>query len=207
MATNIDITGKRFGKLTAICYEFTRNSHQFWRCKCDCGKEAVIEKGSLGKGSKSCGCVKREHLINITRKHGKSRERLYIIWNGMIQRCHGKLTTHNSEYQNNSITVCSEWRNVDIFYKWALANGYNERMTIDRIDSNGNYCPENCRWVGMKQQAENRGSTIIIEYNGERLCAADWSKRLGAKHNIVFQRIKRGWDKIKAVSCPISLPE
>jgi hypothetical protein len=200
---NIDISGKRFGRLTAIKYMYTRNRSQYWLCKCDCGKEVIIQKFSLGKLTNSCGCLRNETARKLCTIHGKSRNRLYILWNGMIQRCHGIKNKHNERYQNKKIIVYDEWKSYEKFEKWALANGYKDDLSIDRINNDGNYCPENCRWVTIKEQAINKEKTVIIEVNGIRKSSMDWSRELGSKINIVSKRINRGWDNILAATKPI----
>lgn len=155
-----DLLGKRFGKLTVIKREYNKpGTHARWLCKCDCGKEVVIQSHCLTSGKqKSCGCF----VVEMHTTHGESKSRLYNIWNCMKQRCGNKNNHNFKEYGARGITVCEEWKNsFEVFYKWAMENGYKPdakrgECTLDRIDNNGNYCPDNCRWTSMKNQCQSR---------------------------------------------------
>ena len=187
-----DLTGKKFGKLTVIKFHHT-NHNKYWLCKCECGNETIVRGSSLTNGgTTSCGCGKQQ-------LNGASKERLYSVYNSMIQRCENPKSNRYNNYGGRGIKVCDEWKNnYFAFRKWAYENGYNEnatygKCTIDRIDVNGNYEPDNCRFVDMKTQAHNRNSNVKIKYNGEIHTLTEWANILDVTPTTLFHRYERGW--------------
>lgn len=192
----IDITGKKFGRLTALYRLHNVNCKTKWLCICECGNLKEITTNSLQGGkTKSCGCYRKEITTKHGKensKHGKYKTRLYDLWAHMKYRCNNKNYHHYRDYGARGIRVCSEWSNdFQAFYDWAINNGYKENLSIDRINVNGNYEPSNCRWVDMKTQQRNRRNTRYIVYKGETRCLNEWCEILNLNRNTVYDRIYR----------------
>lgn len=155
-----DMTGQRFGRWTVLERAGTGKRTALWLCQCECGTRRVIQGGALRFGSTySCGCRTRdnnkEHPNNKT--HGMTGSRLYRIWAGMKRRCYNANAVNYANYGGRGIEVCEEWKDsFETFHSWAVANGYNDTLTIDRINTDGNYEPLNCKWASYKEQANNR---------------------------------------------------
>ena len=154
-----DLTGKKFGKLTVIKY-YGSNKYKraLWLCKCDCGNIKVIVGNSLISGlTISCGCYNKESASKRFTKHKLSSCKLYKVWHGMKTRCYDKNFIYYCNYGGRGIKICDEWKNnFTTFYNWAIANGYKEGLTIDRINNDGNYEPSNCRWATRAEQNRNK---------------------------------------------------
>ena len=160
MSKLIDLNGQKFGKWTVI--RFIGNANYGWLCRCDCGREVIVKGGSLRNGnSKSCRSC---HSKNINTTHGQTRTRLYYVWQNMINRCENAKTRAYKNYGGRGIMVCSEWHDAATFFKWALSHGYKEGLTIDRIDNNGNYEPDNCQFI---TKSENSRKPKHIDYSLE----------------------------------------
>lgn len=153
-----DLTGQKFGRLTVLQRAETINKRTRWLCRCDCGEEVIVEAYNLTKGhTQSCGCLQKEATAKASTTHGMRNSRLYRIWNCMHTRCYRKSYHAYKHYGGRGIAICDEWlHDFQAFYDWAMENGYKDNLTIDRIDSNGNYSPSNCRWTTMAIQNKNK---------------------------------------------------
>lgn len=199
--------GKRFGKLV-VQPDFRKGKyHRQYLCKCDCGNSVYIDSSSLLNGNtKSCGCINRELVTYRNTTHGMSKERIYSIWAGMISRCENPGDSMNyMNYGGRGISVCKEWSESFMsFYTWSMEHGYAGDLSIDRIDNDGDYCPENCRWTTVKEQARNRRSNINVEYKGEVKTLKQWSEEYGVEYSTLHSRYKYlGWDFEKALLSPV----
>lgn len=172
-----DLTGQTFGKLTVLSFHHrkikTHGTSIYWLCRCECGKETIVDSSHLKSGhTKTCGCGNARYWKTAL---GLSTSKLYKIWHAIKYRCYNKNAFGYEYYGGRGIKVCDEWKNSSSsFLFWALNNGYKEGLTIDRIDTNGDYCPENCRWVDMKTQCRNTRRNKHITINGETRCLTDW---------------------------------
>lgn len=192
--SDYDITGKRFGYWTVIQrdkpHPNTRNS--YWICRCDCGEVRAVNRSTLISGrSKSCGCMPIKRT-GINKTHGLSNTRIYKEWLSMRQRT--KIVTGKTakSYSLRGIHVCDEWENDFIsFYAWAIENGYNDSLTIDRIDNDKGYCPDNCRWVTIEEQQSNKQNTVLVDYGGEKWCLRTLCESVGFPYKTAHRRYLR----------------
>lgn len=172
---------------------------RFFLCECDCGKEKAFRIYDLLNGhAKSCGCYRKEAPVIHNTKHGYSHKRLYKTWLNMLNRCRNPKNKRWNDYGGRGIKVCSEWIEFIPFMNWALSSGYNDDLTIDRIDADGNYESNNCRWETGEKQANNKRCNIVIEYDGESLTLAEWSRKLKIDYSALLWRISNGWSTDKA---------
>lgn len=202
-----NIKGKKFGRLTAIEFvEIDKFHRAIWKCMCSCGKECKVAYSSLKSGNTmSCGCI-HDELFKKNRfrhdKHNLSNSRIFHIWTGMKQRCYNKNSPKFHRYGGRGISVCDEWlHDFQAFYDWSMDHGYDDDLTIDRINNDGNYEPSNCRWVTAKEQANNVSYNLIFEMNGKKQTLKQWSEDLGINYVTLYSRIYRnGWSFEKAIS-------
>ena len=193
-----DHTGKKFNLLLVLeRIEQIPGKKAKYLCQCDCGNKKIVSSSSLVTGRvKSCGCLRK--------KHGFARkERLYNIWKGMRQRCNDINSKDYPVYGGRGIKVCDEWDDYLVFRSWALANGYNDTLSIDRINSDGCYEPLNCRWETMLVQNNNKTNNSIISYNGEYHTIAEWSRIIGISPITFKTRLSRGWGVSRIIETPV----
>lgn len=174
-----------------------------WLCECSCENHTrkIIAGGSLLSGSSmSCGCLKEEAHY----KHGLSGTRLYWIWYGMKDRVVNENNNAYNYYGGRGIKLCEQWFDYINFYNWAINNGYQENLTIERKDTNGDYCPENCKWATMKEQSLNKRNTHLLEFNGKIQSVKEWSEELNIPYDVLISRInKHSWSTEKALTTPV----
>ena len=195
-----DLTGLKVGRLTVLgLTEEKKESGGIWLCQCDCGERCKRRGYDLTKTKpvQSCGCLLRENIIKrnkaTAKYNGDSMKpefaRLHRIWKAMQHRCYYETDRNYGIYGGRGISVCEEWHDWKTFKKWALENGYNDDLTIDRKDSNGNYEPSNCRWATMKEQANNKRDNKMIPYRGRIQTLMEWTEELGLPYDRTKKRI------------------
>lgn len=195
--------GDRFGKLVVLSEIDGRlRGHRAYTCLCDCGNTTIAVGSDLRRGRRvSCGCRKRENG-EAKRKYpkGTTKSSLYHIWSGIIQRCENPKSPEYKSYGGRGISVFESWHEFKVFNEWAVSNGYSQGLTIERIDVDGDYCPDNCNFIPRKDQCLNKQNTL--RYKGEVLKHA--CERLGISYQTVHSRIKKfGWSVEKAVETPL----
>lgn len=215
MGRCIDITGLHVNHITVLERAGSKGGQTLWKCQCSCGKIFLQTGGNLRSGRvKSCGHVRddkaeRQRIAHRTiakKKHGDSFSRLYFVWLDIRRRCDSPNNISYHHYGGRGIKVCPEWdKDYNAFKEWAMENGYNPnaargQCTIDRIDPDGDYCPENCRWSSMTEQSNNRRNSYRITYNGETHTAHEWQDITGIPMGTIYHRYKAGWPVEKIFS-------
>lgn len=201
MSVKIDLTEKRFGSLTVLRLEIdVPGRKKKWLCKCDCGNEVVVSGGNLQSGhTQHCKLCGRKVQSEKVKTHGKSRTKLYYVWQGMINRCERESHKSYSDYGAKGISVCEEWHNPEVFFEWAINNGYKEGLEIDRIETTGNYCPRNCRWISRAINANNKSNNKLIVHNGEEKTLAEWARYYNVNYKNLSRNLKKGYSLEDAV--------
>lgn len=200
MAEFKDLTGMKFGRLTVIGIsrkvQSGKRERYYWNCECDCRSTKEVRTDCLTSGYvQSCGCIKKEQdKVNLTKfhRHKLSNTNLWHMYYKMLHRCYNREDTHYKSYGERGITVCEEWkRSFDDFAQWAFSNGYKQGLQIDRSDNNGNYEPSNCRWVDAKSNCRNRGSNVLVEYDGKLVTIVELSEMLHKTYKEVYYRYRK----------------
>lgn len=206
MGRFIDLTGRKFGRLTVIARAENKGEIVFWLCECECGKVRVVQGCSLRSGrTKSCGCLQKEKVAKMHETHGQAcgnHTRIYKIYHKIKGRCTKENDSCYKEYGGAGITLCDEWLNdFRTFYEWAMANGYADNLTIDRIDGTKGYSPDNCRWATYKVQNNNTSRNHLITYNGKSQTMAQWAEEMGINYGTLSARLNRSkWSIERALT-------
>lgn len=217
MGKKIDATGWKMwehgvpdSRLTVI-KEYGRNKYGecLWECECSCGsgKKVIARIRDLKSGNtKSCGCIVKEKTSQMFTKHGDSNSRLYKVWKSMIKRTINPKDENYKYYGEKGIKVCDEWLNYINFKNWAIKEGYDANApygeyTLERKEVKGDYCPENCKWATMKEQANNKTNSVFVTFNNETHTYAEWDNILGFNRGTTESRIKiLGWEVERALT-------
>lgn len=185
-------SGNRFGSLVLL-ERTTKKGHDWlWLCRCDCGSTSQVTAGNLRSGNtRSCGCRRTRVRKESKTIHGRSRQRIYWIWTGMLARCHNSASPAYGNYGARGIVVCDSWREFANFYR-----DMGEPLpgqTIDRINNDGPYSPENCRWASRSTQSRNTRANTVVTIHGVSKCIADWADDLGVPAARLSARLRLGW--------------
>lgn len=196
-----DLTGQKFGHLTVIRPAGQgKDKHYLSLVRCDCGNEYTVRDSELlRKNARQCckDCCKPQL------KHGQKGSRLYTIWQGMKKRCYTPSNNNYKRYGAKGVMVCDEWKEFIGFYNWAINNGYEDNLTIDRIDYTGDYEPNNCRWADRSTQANNTSTNHYIWYKGEKYTMKQLSDKYNIKYHVLAYRVYAGWDLERAITQPV----
>lgn len=202
MSKKIDMIGKQFGRLKVLEESGHLGLFVAFKCQCECGNTTTVRGPSLRSGNTtSCGCVHRAMVGNLNKTHGLRRSAEYSVWQNMITRCTNSSTDCFYRYGGRGITVCNEWRDFEKFH--GDMGDRPQGMTLERIDNNGPYSKENCRWATLKEQARNTRRTQMVEHNGKRQCLKDWADEVGLAYNTLRKRfVIYNWPFEKALTTP-----
>lgn len=203
-----DLIGVRFGRLVVL--ERAENNgrngkNARWKCRCDCGNVCVVNNGDISSGhTKSCGCIKREVNASRLTTHGETHTRLHGIWRGIKDRCYRSAEKSYVNYGGRGIKMCDEWfKSFTAFRDWALSNGYEDDLSIERIDNDGNYEPNNCKWATRLEQADNRRDTIHVYIDGEKANLQELSRVTGIYPTTIYKRYREGARGLELIRKPV----
>ena len=191
-AINEKWIGQRFGRLTICGFQHSDRFHKwFWVCRCDCGEQVTVRPYLVRNGhTLSCGCLQKDRASQASKTHGQTNSRLYHIYSGMKNRCYNEKHPSYANYGGKGITICDEWlRSFAVFQGWALANGYSDDLSIDRIDNDKGYSPENCRWATRTEQNENTRNNHLVTINGKTQPLSAWARERELNYHTVSFRI------------------
>jgi len=205
MTKALELQNKVFGRLTVLKRVQNNNlGKSMWLCRCTCGNTIIVMGSDLTRGhTKSCGCILKELNTKIHTTHGSTQTRLHRIWSCMKHRCTNPKDVAYKYYGGKGISVCKEWStDFSVFQQWALKNGYTANLSIDRIDNNKGYSPDNCRWSTTIEQALNKGNTKRYWYKGKHLTLKELSTKFNVKYDTLKRRIEARWSVTEAVETP-----
>lgn len=200
-----DFAGKTVNRLTAVKKVHGPNDHNiYWEFLCSCGKVTTTMASSVISGSiKSCGCLRADAMKALA-KHGMAKTKVYKTWAGMKSRCTNPNNARWADYGGRGIYLCDSWMDFEPFYQ-DMGEPPSKYHSLDRINVNGNYCPENCRWATSKEQSLNMRTNLRITINGDEKTVHEWASIYSMTHTCLRTRLRRGWEIVRAVSTPMKI--
>lgn len=180
---------QEFGRLTVIAYAGKKRGKHYWRARCKCGVERDYVSNSLGRNTNSCGCL---HDDTRYKKHGMRRSKVYNTYHLMMRRCYKENSREYKNYGGRGISVCEDWLGENGFIRFLrdIGEPASSKLSLDRINNEGNYTKSNCRWATQKQQTRNKRNNVWLEHNGEKMCLSDWANRIGVTGTAITERLK-----------------
>lgn len=202
-----DLTGQRFGRLTVIRRAprgYKGKTHAFWVCDCDCGQTSIVDGVKLRSGhTRSCGCFEQESRGVAQKTHGMSKTNDYAIWVKICRRCYNPNCKEYPHYGGRGITMCDRWRYSFENFTADMGPRPSKQHSIDRIDNEGPYSPENCRWVTIDIQANNTSANHSLTYSGRTMTVAQWAKELSVSPFTLYRRAAYGWSDERIITTPV----
>jgi len=198
-----DITGHVFGRLTVLAFDHIKIHRYLWRCRCSCGNIAIVNTSDLRTGNtQSCGCLQAENRTKATRTHGMRQSCEYHTWLDMNARCSNSRRTDFHNYGGRGIHVCARWRDFAAFYA-DMGPRPSPQHTIDRIDNDGPYAPDNCRWATRQEQIVNKRNNHRVTFQGRTLTISQWAAELDLRFSTLLGRFRSGWSTERALTTPL----
>ena len=200
-----NLIGYKFGRLVVLQWQGkNKQGNNTWLCECECGNKVVVRTADLNNGhTKSCGCLSKDSFRAVITKHEKRNTRLYSVWANMRTRCNNPSAERFDQYGGRGITICKEWERFETFYDWAMANGYSNDLSIDRIDNSKGYSPNNCRWASSAEQNSNTRRNHLITSDGKTQTMTQWAEEIGIPARTLESRLNRShWSIERALTTP-----
>lgn len=200
-----NLLGRAFGKLTVVKKDSSRShAHSYWECVCECGNRKLVRGSHLITGDvRSCGCSSWAFRLPRVVTHGMSKHPLYAVWRSMVRRCCDPRRPEWASYGGRGIIVCDRWRGSFSNFYEDMGPSYQPNLSLDRIDNDGPYCKENCRWATSKQQQNNMRTNIRITFREQSHTVAEWAELVGLPRNAIYCRLRMGWTIDRALSEPL----
>lgn len=204
MIPRLDLTGQRFGLLVAVAAIESPNNKTYWTCKCDCGRIVKVRIDALRKSNsqRSCGCEFRRIPPDGRKFHGRSGTPEHYVWNAMKMRCTDPSSDRYDRYGGRGITVCDRWLNSFSAFLEDMGDRPSSKHSLERINNNASYCPENCVWASREVQANNKSNNRRLTHDGRSMTLSQWARHAGLSMKLLWKRLDDGWPMADALGRP-----